>query len=207
MIFRKKRCGALREGFTLVEVVLAIGVLSVAVLALIGMFAPTMQIVREVMASDYAVASIENINYKLQEMARADADSDGNDFGDLADIVSSAPGTAPTNALFVFTLETAGYQLTAFAVAARTATGSAISYNSGASSNLKAAMEGNLLASEVLRVEIYQLPASQYETSYNNHLTTQGFLPFEVRIFRVDPANPGATNALQVLSYNSAVLR
>lgn len=54
------------RGFSLVEVVLAIGVIALAVVALIGLFGPTMGSVKQVVDSNFATAAISRVNAFIQ---------------------------------------------------------------------------------------------------------------------------------------------
>lgn len=54
-----------RIGFTLTEVVLAVGVLSLAIVALVGLFGPTMGAVKEVIDRSGALAVADQVNSKL----------------------------------------------------------------------------------------------------------------------------------------------
>lgn len=54
------------KGFSLVEVVLAIGVIALAVVALIGLFGPTMSSVKQVVDSNFATAAISRVNFYVQ---------------------------------------------------------------------------------------------------------------------------------------------
>lgn len=55
-----------RVGFTLTEVVLAVGVLSLAILALVGLFGPTMSAVKDVVDRSDALAIADQLNSELQ---------------------------------------------------------------------------------------------------------------------------------------------
>ncbi|WOO43387.1 type IV pilus modification PilV family protein [Rubellicoccus peritrichatus] len=54
------------RGFSLVEVVLAIGVLSLAVVALLGLFGPTMGSVKQVIDTNQATAVVSRVNAEIQ---------------------------------------------------------------------------------------------------------------------------------------------
>lgn len=54
-----------KAGFSLIEVILAIGVLSLAVLALLGLFAPTLTAVKEVVDTNISQSVLTRINYEL----------------------------------------------------------------------------------------------------------------------------------------------
>lgn len=58
-----KKCS---QAFSLVEVVLAIGVLSLAVVALLGLFGPTMSSVKQVIDTNEATAVVSRVNAEIQ---------------------------------------------------------------------------------------------------------------------------------------------
>lgn len=55
-----------KKAFSLVEVVLAIGVLSLAVVALLGLFGPTMSSVKQVIDTNEATAVVSRVNAEIQ---------------------------------------------------------------------------------------------------------------------------------------------
>ena len=55
-----------RPAFSLVEVVLAIGILSLAVVALLGLFGPTIGSVKQVVDTNLATAAVSRINAEIQ---------------------------------------------------------------------------------------------------------------------------------------------
>lgn len=61
-----QRTPCLKRAFSLVEVVLAIGVLSLAVVALLGLFGPTIGSVKQVVDSNLATAAVTRINTQIQ---------------------------------------------------------------------------------------------------------------------------------------------
>jgi len=65
-----------RVGFSLMEVILAIGVLSLAILSLLGLFGPTMASVKNVMDRSAATGVMSQINAYLQTNAVTDASGD-----------------------------------------------------------------------------------------------------------------------------------
>lgn len=67
MKMEKKQCfRSVKGGFSLVEVVLAVGVIALAVVALIGLFGPTMGSVKQVVDSNFATAAISRVNAYIQ---------------------------------------------------------------------------------------------------------------------------------------------
>ena len=61
-----------KQGFTLIEVALAIGVLSLAVMAMLGMFAPTMTSVRDVLDSNQAIAVSDDVESYIESQPFSD---------------------------------------------------------------------------------------------------------------------------------------
>lgn len=61
------RSGVNRQGFSLVEVVLAIGVLAVAITALLGLLGPTLMAVKNVVDTNKATASMGSIDSFIQD--------------------------------------------------------------------------------------------------------------------------------------------
>lgn len=80
-------CGLSRracKGFTLVEVVLAVGVLSLAIVALLGLFGPTMGAVKNVVDRSGATMVADQLNAALLSNQIYSIDSDINTFDKLA---------------------------------------------------------------------------------------------------------------------------
>lgn len=89
-----RTCPHSRSGFTLVEVVLAIGVLSVAVLALIGLFGPTVTAVRDVVDADAVGSVVSKVNAVLRstDTDPNDNEIEGMTFGEAFDFTASDTG-------------------------------------------------------------------------------------------------------------------
>ena len=76
-----------RPGFSLIEVVLAIGIFLVTVLALVGLLGPTLQSVNEVEKTDEIVSVVNTINAFLQ--SSPDINPTGSKFNAVYNAVAS----------------------------------------------------------------------------------------------------------------------
>ena len=170
-------------GFTLVEVVLAIGILSVAVLALLAMFTPTMNNVRNVINSDFAVSSTGAINAHLQKLA-------ADDFDNIEELVSRASQSKPSHIfLYVYIKNYNGTE--------------EIFVTEDKEDVHEDLMDGNLL-SAVLRVEIYRMiTADNYD--YNN-IRKEAYIPMMLKIFSTETNNP-EIHGNQLIAYPLIITR
>jgi len=83
----KVSCFASSKGFSLIEVVLAIGIFLVTVLALVGLLGPTLQSVDEVEKVDETVSVVSTVNAFLQ--SSPDINPGGSKFNAIYDAVTS----------------------------------------------------------------------------------------------------------------------
>ena len=92
-----------RPGFTLIEVVLALGVFFISILALIGLLAPMLQSVDEVEKIDEIASVVNSVNAFLQSSPRIPTrDGDGNITQTTFDSVYQAVASGDETTLFVF---------------------------------------------------------------------------------------------------------
>ena len=179
-----KRTRDNKAGFTLVEVVLAIGILGVAVLALLGMFAPTMNNVKNVLDSDFAIAATGSINSYFEKMA-------GNNFDDVKDLIESASETRPSDTvLYVYLRNTEEFEEIYITTV-----------DTDVTTDLK---DGHIISSSVLRVEIYRMIAMNnynYEKIYE-----EAYIPMLLKIFSAKSAQPMLGGSL-LMAYPTVVKR
>ena len=168
-------------GFTLVEVVLAIGVLSVAVLALLGMFTPTMNNVQNVINSDFAVSSTGSISAYFQRTAL-------NNFDDVKDLVTSASETTPGDTFLYIYVRKDNQMEDIFITTSKEELRSDL---------VKGNMSGGLL-----RVEIYKM-VSDYD--YGN-IDKEAYIPMMLKIYAPEPSNPEVSGGL-LITYPEIVTR
>ena len=192
--------------FSLIEVVLAIGVLSLAVVAMLGLFAPTMNSVKQVVDGNKATALVGMINAQVNENM---------DYDDIGD------GLATGGPMYFYAWErerTAGNKkfvdivMTEPNGAANTPATAADLNGDG---NTTAASpfsdrDGGVLAGPAFVVTFDQLTLGAGNYTYGNY-TDEAYIPFLVTIYQLD-LNQGfdrnkLTEANRVLSYPSAKLR
>ncbi|MFA6961876.1 MAG: type II secretion system protein [Opitutaceae bacterium] len=86
-------CGVSKAGFSLVEVVVAIGIFALAIVGVIGLLSPTTKNVADVADSDSATRAISAIQAALQESVS----SSSTGFTDLAGVLQTpSSGALPT---------------------------------------------------------------------------------------------------------------
>lgn len=176
-----------KKGFTLIEVVLAVGVLGIAILSLVMMFGPTMKSVSEVVSANEASAAVDYFNEFLQNEAH-DKPTSGYQ-GTPSDFDTVASWVANDQEFWVYATTTNNGQLE-------------ITTDS-ADIDVTSADFVNKLNSGVLRIKISQM-ASGYDYA---DVSNQAYLPMLVEIFSVPTDNPTTGNAIKILDYNNAVLR
>lgn len=173
---------SVRQGFSLIEVVLAIGVLALAVTSLLMMFGPTMKSVREVISANEATAATNAINEYLQQQAYSN-------FNNVASWLDPDPSDGFSGqAFYVYTSESSTITQT---VVTDTA------------SDITSALSAGELASGVLRVQLYELP-SGFDYS---QLNQEAVLPMLVEIYTVPNLQSPSSGGYKVFNYHSAVLR
>jgi type II secretory pathway pseudopilin PulG len=195
---RSPACIRRPGAFSLIEVVLAIGVLSLAVVAMLGLFAPTMNSVKQVVDGNKATALVGMINAQVNEKIAYNDIGDGLKGGADAimyfyawerenasggiDIVMSDPGSSKPGSTDV-------------------STGSSVASPKDDKANLAG-------PAFVVTFERLELGAGNYDyTKY----TDEAYIPFLVTIYQLDldeGFNKDHLNeATRVISYPSAKLR
>ncbi len=188
------------RAFSLIEVVLAIGVLSLAVVAMLGLFAPTMGSVKEVVDGNKATALVGMINSKVNnDMDYDDVTPVGTadlyayawerDMGDgTIDIVMSEPQTGQPGRTTVVNAD-------------------------GGTSNVNEPSDDRAnMAGPAFVVKFERLTLDGYDYADTD---TEAYVPFLVTIYQLDmdarfnTANPeqSLNESTRVLSYPSAKLR
>jgi len=185
-----------KKAFTLIEVVLAVGILSLAILSLLMMFGPTMKTVNETIAANEASAVIGAFDTFLQNSVSEDADPTGVFEGTIPDWIDAQ------TPFYVYGVEYSKYSK---------------EYSKYGENEIIVTLESNdirqaitdgekkvRLIGNVLRVQMDYL-ASGYDYS---DIANQAYLPMVVRIYTVpDPYNNPSQGGAVVLTYTTAVLR
>lgn len=149
------------KGFSLVEVVLAIGVLSLAVVALLGLFGPTISSVKQVVDNNVATAAVSKINTHIQ-------------YGMSWDEVVSALPAGSGSIFYVWNNQTAEDQPITME----------ISDNAG-----DLALDQLVGTPMVVTIERgMQTGTNTYDFA---NVDTEGYMPILVKIYSVDAANIG----------------
>lgn len=216
---RHARC----SGFSLIEVILALGVFLVTILAFIGLLGPTLQSVNEVENTDEIASVVNTLNAFLQKspgIATTDESKFEVIYGNVADggeatvfvfkRFSDTNSTLSTIRVGFSSNETVGDQASA-------------SIGSGDFANAAGTIYRCVLTpSSVMPIDwrsgsrnddgIYTLDVTDVENY------TEGYFPMEVRIFAEDPPGPNATfnsetvlselvNEEPIFTYNTAIVR
>jgi len=172
-------------GFTLVEVVLAIGVLGIAVLALLGMFAPTMNNVKNVLDSDFAASSTSYISDYFERMATED-------FTGIEDLIGTATATSPSEtALYLYMRSTRN--------ADEVYVGQDIDM-------VQEDLIGDNIRGVVLRTNTYLMPSSEGDEFDYTDIGQSPYVPIIIKIFSVEAHNPSGPGNL-LMTYALAINR
>lgn len=173
-----------KKAFTLIEVVLAVGILSLAILSLLMMFGPTMKTVNETIAANEASAVVGAFDSFLQKSVSEDADSTGVFEGTVPDWIDSQ------TPFYVYGTEDGAGEKDII-----------VTMNA---SDVQQAITNGELIGNVLRVQMDYL-ASGYDYA---DITNQAYLPMVVSVYTVpDPFNNPSGGGAVVLTYTTAVLR
>lgn len=213
------------SGFSLIEVVLAIGIFLVTILALVGLLGPTLQSVDEVEKTGEVASVVNTVNAFLQHSQEI-APTDSSKFDALYEAVSSGDHAT----LFVFRAyqdldpdSNAISQMIRFSAAeesinrsARVDADDAIDFGNAAGSIYRVVLSASSalppsVRSSIRRSGVYTLSQS----SVSDY--PEGSLAIEVRIFAEDP-DPGSTftedkdlaslaDESPVFTYNTAIVR
>jgi type II secretory pathway pseudopilin PulG len=215
-----------KKGFSLIEVVLAIGIFLVTVLALVGLLGPTLQSVDDVEKTDEVSSIVNTVNAFLHN---SDAISAGSNFESIFDAVST--GNSAT--LFVYQ----AYRDNSEAVELKVGFESSISV----ADPVGAVTEGDLADAAGTIYRVVLTPSSvipltgtnpsgtsvTYRSSTRNTSTDtytlsatyatywEGSFAMEVRIYAEDPGTTftyikdltALKNEVPVFTYNTAVVR
>ncbi len=229
--FARPPVGTRRRGFTLIEVVLALGVFLVTVLALVGLLGPTLKSLEEVERADEAASVVSTVNAFLQS-SPAIAPGGGSRF----DVVYSAVKADDHATVFVFRR---------YVDASSTEVGLVVGFDAGESvagglgigAGARVANFDNA-AGPIYRVVLSAssaLPApageeEKYRSSARDADTgiyrlnagldafEEGYFAMEVRIFAEDPPAPGGVFASAtdlsalagtepIFTYDTAIVR
>lgn len=214
-------CNVLKRGFTLIEVVLAIGVLGIAVLSLVMMFGPTMKSVRQVVSANEAIAATNAFNDFLQDQARGvenaamtagfqgKLNAPSTAFADMLAWLDTDSSNTTYNGKRFYVFTTAEKNNPDITRTRITATTNPTDNPAEIASLISAADADEHIVGSVLRFELYQMPATTPPTyDYTTAaLATEAHLPMIVKILSVDAGQPNSESAVEVLTYNTAVLR
>lgn len=168
-------------GFSLVEVVLAIGVLSLAIVALLGLFGPTMGSVKQVVDTNTATAVVSRINTHIhQEMS----------WGDVASAVP-AGGTIR----YVWRRQHTLDSPVEFVVSGGNSSGTDLTapVNVGTSdtATLTADLANGRLVGTPMAVTFERSTVNDYD--YGD-VANQGYIPILVSIYPIEPNLAGTTD-------------
>ena len=218
-----------RRGFSLIEVVLAIGIFLVTVLALVGLLGPTLQSVDEVEKADETASVVSTVNAFLQ--SSPDINPGGSKFNAIFDALTSNDHAT----IFVYRYyddqTDSNEERIALEVGFAPSESGAI--NNRAIVNQPSENPANFAdaAGPIYRVVLSAssvTPESERSTTRNSdniytlnkNLATypEGYLAMEVRIFAEDPPGPNGsfkTNASlgdliliePIFTYNTAIVR
>jgi len=217
-----------KKGFTLIEVVLAIGVIGIAVVSLVMMFGPTMKSVRQVISTNEAIAASDAFNDFLQDQARGIKNAAMTDnfkpaskpLFDKDSVWLKNPDPAipveptDTNNFYVFTTQKGIGDSSDGSVTKRIRITNNEDEIKGDSGFLKAQDKDEHLVGGVLCFSLFKMTDPSDTTGKTLHpvytnIATEAYLPIVVKVYSVDAGNPSSstTNRLEILSYNTAVLR
>lgn len=169
-----------RKGFSLVEVVLAIGVISVAILAMLGMFAPSLKTISDIIDSE----DVLSVKWHTANLLATET------------TVETAPGQDDLNVLTPATVQRAMNQTSeansVFYCWVEVATDDTIARRYFMSkSDAEGAMdlallEGTVYAVVLQKAKVEPLAPNGFWEGYTN-LNNQARMPVEVVIMRIDP--------------------
>lgn len=176
-----------RTAFSLIEVILAISIIAIAVVALLGMFGPTIQSVNKVVLSQNAVSLTNKLHHFLQ-----------NDQGFTA--VHTRLGSATPHYYAWTEVDDSSGGLMRVDKIAQTYTAPTGSF---------------VLDGPVFRIELSQIPDDMkvqlFGSVANGSLasinTNEGYLPFVVRILSIGAPYNATASGVEVMTYTSAVTR
>lgn len=220
---------SLRKGFSLIEVVLAIGIFLVTVLALVGLLGPTLQSVDEVEKADETASVVSTVNAFLQ--SSPDINPGGSKFNAIFDALTSNDHAT----IFVYRYyddqTSSNEERIALEVGFAPSESGAI--NNRAIVNQPSENPANFAdaAGPIYRVVLSAssvTPESERSTTRNSdNIYTlnkslaaypEGYLAMEVRIFAEDPPGPNGTFDTRanlgdliliepIFTYNTAIVR
>jgi type II secretory pathway pseudopilin PulG len=226
-----------QKGFSLIEVVLAIGIFLVTVLALVGLLGPTLQSVDEVEKTDEISSVVNTINAFLQSSQDiAIRDSGGvvttSEFEAVYNSITSASGNEAT--LFVYRYYEDPADPTdppliklevGFAVGEPVGDNAIVNEpndNTAAFSEAAGTIYRVVLSISSVTPADHRSPIRNgdgiYTLSTSYAAYPEGFLAMEVRIFAEDPPGPNQTFAtttdlsvlvdeVPIFTYNTAIVR
>ena len=206
-----------KYGFSLIEVVLAIGIFLVTVLALVGLLGPTLQSVDEVEKTDEIASVVNTVNAFLQSSPDI-AVSGQSKFHAIYDAISYDNKTEPDNETIALEVGFASGEPVNFRAKVNQPATNPANFADAAGPIYRVVLTASSVTPEVLRSQnrngdgIYTLS----EPSVANY--PEGYLAMEVRIYPEDPPGPDgnfntATNltALKdiepLFTYNTAIVR
>lgn len=209
------------SGFSLIEVVLAIGIFLVTILALVGLLGPTLQSVDEVEKTSEVASVVNTVNAFLQHSQEI-APAGSSKFDTLYDAVSSADHAT----LFVFrayqdATSTAIIQAIGFSEdegsinrSARVDADDAVDFGNAAGSIYRVVLSASSALPADARSSARNT-SGVYTLSKSIAAYTEGSLAMEVRIFAEDPGPTfDASKTLAALAtetpiftYNTAIVR
>ena len=205
-------------GFSLIEVVLAIGIFLVTVLALVGLLGPTLQSVDEVEKTDEVSSIVNTVNAFLQSSPNIAAGTDSK----FATIYN-AVGTGQCATLFVFRAYTASDDIVLkIGFDSADSVGANATIQTGDFSNAAGPIYRVVLSPSSVLPAATRSPSRNGSGVYTltdvigNYL--EGSFAMEVRIFAEEPPGPsqtfanatnlGALNTQEpIFTYNTAIVR
>jgi type II secretory pathway pseudopilin PulG len=213
-----------QKGFSLVEVVLAIGIFLVTVLALVGLLGPTLKSVDEVEKTDEVSSIVNTLNAFLQ--SSPDIAPAGSKF----DAIYSAVADGGEATVFIFRYFDDNASVDGEAPVVRNAVG----FNSGEGVDARAEIDQTLFQDSAGPIYRAVLSASSVTpdawradrngngihtlTEPSPAIYPEGYFAMEVRIFAEDGVGPGVTfdnttdlgelnDVDPIFTYNTAVVR
>lgn len=167
----------IRPAFSLVEVVLAVGVLSLAIAALVGLFGPTVDAVRDVVESDAALGVQDRMRAILQTPDNdGDAEVEGLSFDD---VWSAASAPSPAKNLILMWNERTYTDGVAGPPVFQNFRGAGTAFTAAISAINTGVLDGPIYAAVLQPVEGFAYSADAEASA--------GMVPIKVTILTVDP--------------------